>query len=226
MNGYEPAPGRMRAVPLFPLPNVVLFPHTILPLHVFENRYQQMVTDSFDGGLRFAITLLKPGWEKDYFGRPPIEPVMCVGKIVEWERLSDGNYNLLLQGIYRAKMLFEIHHNLPYRVGLLQQLEESTVQETDLSAERRQMVEMFGDDVCGPDDLDRQFRERLAGPTETSVIADLMAYIFIDDVEMKQSLLEEVDVRRRVERTLEMTRHYRQQYKHLILRQNERPSMN
>src|SRR5438874_4107111 len=86
------------AVPLFPLPNVVLFPRAILPLHIFEQRYKVMSAEALAGDKQIAMALLKPGWEKNYYGRPAIEPVVCVGTIISHERLPDGKYNFLLQG--------------------------------------------------------------------------------------------------------------------------------
>src|SRR5882724_907350 len=97
-NGHD----RCLAVPLFPLPNVVLFPRAVLPLHIFEERYKAMTADVLDGDKQIAMALLRPGWEKNYYGKPSIEPVVCVGTIVSHERLADGKYNFLLQGHSRA----------------------------------------------------------------------------------------------------------------------------
>ena len=97
----ESSVGEM-AVSLFPLPNVVLFPRAVLPLHVFEPRYRRMTADALVAQKRLAMALLKPGWERDYYGSPEIEPVVCVGRIVNSELLPDGRYNLLLQGEMRA----------------------------------------------------------------------------------------------------------------------------
>src|SRR5437763_16029642 len=93
--GHRPknAPLDLSAVPIFPLPNVVLFPHVILPLHIFEERYKQMTADALTGPRQIAMALLKPGWEKDYYQRPGIEPVVCVGTIVSHEMMPDGKYN-------------------------------------------------------------------------------------------------------------------------------------
>src|SRR6476661_9296831 len=77
-------------VPLFPLPNVVLFPRAILPLHIFEERYKTMTADAVRGRRQVAMALLRPGWEKSYYGAPEIEPVVCVGAILSHERLPDG----------------------------------------------------------------------------------------------------------------------------------------
>src|SRR3954447_13086589 len=93
----------LSATPLFPLPNVVLFPRAILPLHIFEERYKAMTADALRGQKQIAMALLRPGWERDYYGRAEIEPVVCVGEILSHERLADGKYNFLLQGQTRAK---------------------------------------------------------------------------------------------------------------------------
>jgi len=69
--------GRAR---LFPLPNLVLFPHVIQPLHIFEPRYVELLRDAIQSDKLIAISLLAPGWEDDYDGRPTIEPVACLGE--------------------------------------------------------------------------------------------------------------------------------------------------
>ena len=77
-------------VPVFPLPNVVLFPNVFLPLHIFEPRYRQMVEDALNGDRIIGMVLLRPGWEGDYEGRPPVYPVGCAGVVTHAERLADG----------------------------------------------------------------------------------------------------------------------------------------
>ena len=83
------------SIPLFPLPNVVLFPTVSLPLHIFEPRYRDMVADALDGDRIIGMALLRPGWEANYEGRPPIYPVGCAGLITHSERLPDGRYNIV-----------------------------------------------------------------------------------------------------------------------------------
>jgi hypothetical protein len=95
----------MKQVPVFPLPNVVFFPKTTLPLHIFEPRYRQMVAHALDRDRLIAVALLKPGWEKDYQGAPDYYPVATLGRITEHEKLEDGRYNILLEGIERVHLL-------------------------------------------------------------------------------------------------------------------------
>src|SRR6476660_8219610 len=106
MSDVSPATATV-PVPLFPLPNVVLFPRAVLPLHIFEERYKAMTADALQGDRVVAMALLKPDWEKNYYGTPPIHPIVCVGTILSHERLADGKYNFLLQGTVRARVVQE-----------------------------------------------------------------------------------------------------------------------
>jgi Lon protease-like protein len=93
-----------KIVPVFPLPTVVFFPKTYLPLHIFEPRYREMVRDSLKGDQVIMMALLKEGWEKDYYGNPEIYSIGCVGKIVKSQALEDGKYNILLYGLARVQI--------------------------------------------------------------------------------------------------------------------------
>src|ERR1044071_5796625 len=101
-------------LPLFPLPSVVLFPHVFLPLHIFEPRYREMVADAIAGDRVIGMVLLKPGWEREDEGRPPIYNVGCSGVITHFERLADGRYNIILRGLERFSVISE-NNNKAYR---------------------------------------------------------------------------------------------------------------
>src|SRR5215831_16552702 len=89
---------------LFPLPNLVFFPHVVQGLHIFEPRYRQLMADALSTNQLITIVLLKPGWEPDYDGSPAIEPVACLGRITWHEQLPDGRYNLRLRGMARVQI--------------------------------------------------------------------------------------------------------------------------
>ncbi len=95
-------------VPIFPLPNVVLFPDVDLPLHIFEPRYREMVSDAMEGDRLIGMTLLRGDWRKDYHGAPEIFPVGCVGRIVDFHLLPDGRSNLLLRGLRCFEIVAEV----------------------------------------------------------------------------------------------------------------------
>ncbi len=189
------------AVPLFPLPNVVLFPRAVLPLHIFEERYKAMTTDAIEGGGVIAMALLRPGWEKCYYGAPLIEPVVCLGKILTHEKLPDGKFNFLLQGLARGRVINEDRDRL-YRVGRIELLADVDVMEIDLENERHRLTGMLSEGSCSNHPVVRQFRQMLSSTMPTAEVADLLAFTFIEDVRVKQSLLAETDPRRRVERLI------------------------
>jgi Lon protease-like protein len=197
-------PGRVdwSSVPLFPLPNVVLFPRAVLPLHIFEERYKAMTADALAGARRVAMALLRPGWEKDYYHRPAIEPVVCVGTILSHERLADGKYNFLLQGNTRARIVSEAG-GTSYRVAHVEPVEETAAPENALADERRRLERLFRPAALGATALGRQFRQFLAGGVPTPDVADLLAFNYLEDVALKQSLLAECDVLRRVRRLID-----------------------
>src|SRR5215207_3342200 len=94
-------------IPIFPLPNVVLFPNVFLPLHIFEPRYRAMVADALRGDRIIGMTLLRPGFEKDYEDRPAVYRIGCAGLITHSEPLSDGRFNIVLRGMEKFRIVAE-----------------------------------------------------------------------------------------------------------------------
>ena len=103
-------------IPIFPLPNVVLFPNVFLPLHIFEARYRAMVSDALSGDRIIGMALLQPGYEADYEGRPPVFPVGCAGVMTHAEPLGDGRFNIVLRGMERFRIAAE-DAGTPYRIA-------------------------------------------------------------------------------------------------------------
>jgi uncharacterized protein len=191
--------GDFSAVPLFPLPGLVLLPHAVLPLHIFEDRYRAMTADALAGDQQIAMALLRPGWEKDYYARPLIEPVVCVGRIMSWEKLADGKYNFLLQGTARARVVRE-REDGAYRVAQLARIEETSIMELDLVDYRERLTHVFSHGALAETPVGRQFSQLLMTPMPTDHVADVLAFNLIESVELKLALLGDGDVRRRVGR--------------------------
>src|ERR671913_1722635 len=116
-------------IPLFPLPNAVLFPNVFMPLHIFEPRYRAMVGDTLEGDRIIGMVLLKPGFEADYDGRPPVYPVGCAGVVTHSEPLPDGRYNIVLRGLEKFRITGE-DDSQPYRLGHVEAIAEP-VREAD-----------------------------------------------------------------------------------------------
>jgi Lon protease-like protein len=118
------------AIPIFPLPDVMLFPLVSRPLHIFEPRYRAMVADALRGDRIIGMVLLQPGYESEYEGRPAIFPIGCAGLITDVEELPDGRYNIMLQGLMKFRVTSE-DRTRPYRLASVDPLPEF------LSAEQR-----------------------------------------------------------------------------------------
>ena len=111
------------SIPLFPLPNVVLFPNVFLPLHIFEPRYRQMVADALQEDRIIGMTLLQPGYEANYEGRPAVYSIGCAGVITHGQPLGDGRYDIVLRGMEKFRIRSE-DHSRPYRIGHVEGISE------------------------------------------------------------------------------------------------------
>jgi Lon protease-like protein len=174
-------------LPLFPLPNVVLFPGVFLPLHVFEPRYRAMVEDALDGDRMIGMALLKPGFEEQYEGRPPIYAVGCAGVITHAERLPDGRFNMVLQGVERFRVRGE-DDSRPYRLAEVDRLSGDTAGPGEAVVLRhlRERIEHLLAPVVEP------ARGELTVPASMSdgdVVHALAQYLDLAPIE-KQALLE------------------------------------
>jgi Lon protease-like protein len=116
-------------VPLFPLPNVVLFPKTPMPLYIFEERYRTMVREVLAGNGELVIALLRGGAEPGHAGASTVHEIACLGKIETYEELEDGKYNIVVIGVHRVRILREVQHS-PYRLVEVEKLEEEASQES------------------------------------------------------------------------------------------------
>src|SRR5438045_1087130 len=95
------------SIPIFPLPNIVFYPNTLLPLHIFEPRYKEMVADCLSGDRTVGIVQLRPGWENNYYGNPPVYRILGIGEIVSTKQWDDGRYDIVLAGNRRGQILAE-----------------------------------------------------------------------------------------------------------------------
>src|SRR5262245_64218118 len=117
-----------RSIPVFPLPDVVFFPGTVLPLHVFESRYRKMVKDALAADGTIAVALLKPGWEQKYEGNPEYFPVATAGRMEQVASTKDGRYYFKLVGSVRVR-LGEVLREAPYRLVRAEEIPEPPVAE-------------------------------------------------------------------------------------------------
>ncbi len=176
-------------LPLFPLPSVVLFPGVFLPLHIFEPRYKQMVARALEGDRIIGMTLLKPGHDVAYEGRPPVFDLGCAGLITHVERQNDGTFNLILRGLSK----FRIDQEEPATDGVLYRIAhvtpfDETVSAADrkaLHVERRRLETLLAPSLERENGGSRLPRDM----ADDDLVNALSQYLDLDAVE-KQALLE------------------------------------
>jgi Lon protease-like protein len=184
---------------LFPLPNLVLYPHVMQPLHIFEERYREMLEDALADDRLIAMALLEPGWESEYESRPPIAPYGCLGKIVAHHRLEDGRYNLLLMGVQRIRIVGELDPPRSFRRAQVELICDryNSAPPRHLEELQQQLMTAFQRFMpCGcqvPEQIQELFAEHLP----LGMMTDLAAYALPLGMPLKKRLLAEcrVDVR-------------------------------
>jgi Lon protease-like protein len=185
-------------LPIFPLPDVTFFPHTFLPLHVFESRYRAMVTDSLARDRRIAVVRLRPGYEPRYEGKPEVFAVAGAGEIVNCERLASGRFNILVKGQWRVRIDAELPSDTLYRMVRARRLEDAHAGDVKaviarIRASCKQLLEAL--------DRPLDVLDGALGPDETAgAIADRVAAAFLPDPSLRQSLLETLNVGERLQR--------------------------
>ena len=183
-------------VPIFPLPDVTLFPRTLLPLHIFEARYRAMVSDALARDRRICMVRLRPGYEAQYAGKPDVFMVGGLGEIVSCERLANGRYDLVLRGATRVRVVREQPSDTLYRVVVATRMEDvpAAADVTPIldriRASCRTVLEIVGRPT---DALEAVFADAKA----PGVVADRIASGVIPGADVRQELLEtpEIDLR-------------------------------
>ena len=124
-------------VRLFPLSDVVFFPYNVMPLHIFESRYREMIEDALANDGLITMATLEPGHGHDYYSRPPVDPIVCIGSVTSVERLDDGRYNFMLIGLQRARVEREIEPVRSFRRAKVTLIEDGSAGSADLAAQQR-----------------------------------------------------------------------------------------
>ncbi len=197
--------------PLFPLPNASFFPHVLLPLHIFELRYRQMTADALDGESFIAIATLRPGWETRAETEPaPIYDHVCLGRIIASEKLPDGRFYIVLQGVARARIIREETNDLPYRVAQLELRPDRAPANpaVDRQNRRREIMAAFHD-LHPRLQLDKLLYEAVETTDSLGLVCDVIASSLQLPPEQTQELLAEEDIDLRSDILLEKLREMR-----------------
>jgi ATP-dependent Lon protease len=188
--------GRVR---LFPLPELVLFPHAMQPLHIFEPRYCEMLADALAHDHLIAMTTLTGGPTSIMDGQAPIASTVCLGKIISHAETDNQRHNILLVGAKRAKIVRELDTGRPFRMA------EVDVQ-SDIYppagaefrvALKQHLLTTFGSVIPQTTNVQQNLYELMAGQMGLGPITDIIGYSLPFGIEDKLKLLGEPDVDRR-----------------------------
>lgn len=194
MSGIDPNELLAQAcpeLPIFPLPSVAFFPATLLPLHVFEPRYRELVQHCMAGNRVMGVPQLGEGWQDDYDGNPPLTPTMGVGRVVRARELPDGRYNIILFGLGRARIDQELTSSHGFRVVRATPVPDlGTPADFD---ERIAEAVVLARALMPNDPLGPSFLEILEAGLSPVPLVDTLAHVVLDDPEQRQDYLEQLD---------------------------------
>ncbi len=184
---------------LFPLSDLVLFPHVMQPFHVFESRYRDLLNSALDHDGLIAMSVLAPGWESAYEGRPPLLSYACLGRIITHQRRKNGQYDVLLLGMRRVKIVEELSPRNTYREAKVELLDDFCESENDSGRESLQtaLMQSFQENLPGGQSASAAVRELLSTDIPLGVLTDLVSFALPISVDLKAKLLTECDVDRR-----------------------------
>ena len=196
-------------VALFPLPTVSLLPHALQPLHVFEPRYRKMVEDAlgssaagdFEHAAPIAMaTFAGDAWRTEYSGAPALRPVVCVGRIVQHGRRSDGRHDIMLHGVARARILamHEPEGGRAYRMAELVPLERMHEERPPMRRVRSMMHDLLSRPrLCRVEAAKHVVGWFARADVPVHAAIEVAGYALVRDAEMRYRLLAEPDPYRR-----------------------------
>lgn len=195
--------GRVR---LFPLPELVVFPHAMQPLHIFEPRYRELLGDALAGDRLIAMATLAPGWEKPSSEDPPIAPHVCICRIVSHTASDDDLHNILLVGMRRAVIVNEEETVRPFRTAHVEV--QSDVYPAEGAQQRaqlkRRLLAAFRELIPNVAEVQKNLHELMASQMRLGAITDIIGFTMHFDVDEKIALLGESNVDGRARMLIEL----------------------
>jgi Lon protease-like protein len=197
-----------RPLPVFPLTDAVLFPHTLLPLHIFEPRYRKMVEDSLDDVGLIVMGLFAENVDRESYlnGHPKLRPWVCVGLIRNYERIPDGRFLMVLQGVCRGHIREEIYHD-PYRRFLVDPVDTTPLPDEQLTDERQRIVDLIHAPELARVDAVKKARRHVDSSQSTVAAIDAVLSDLLADTELRYRLLAEVNPRARADWLIDYMQH-------------------
>ena len=196
-------PDVLARLAIFPLPDVVLFPGTVLPRHVFEPRYVEMTRDVVAGTRHLAIVRLRRGYQTDYHGRPPIYPIAGYGEVIACQELPGDRFAIAVRGTGRIRVDRELPAERSYREVVATLLPDHPVDEEAVAMGRAQLVAVCERIAQGLGSEGDGLRELVRGEENTARLTLVLASALVRDPDDRQAMLETRTPATRVDRLLD-----------------------
>lgn len=193
-------------VRLFPLPELVVFPHAMQPLHIFEPRYCEMLAESLSGDRLIAMATLTGGITTDTDQGPPVASTVCLGRIVSHAEVENDRHNVLLVGIGRARIIRELDTSRPFRIAEVD-VEQDIYSPSKAEGRRglkESLLNAFASVIPPSANVQQNLHELMAGQMGLGPITDIISYTLPFDVESKLKLLGQPDVDSRAGELIEL----------------------
>jgi Lon protease-like protein len=192
----EDSAGLPAQVPVMPLPGALLFPHALLPLYIFEQRYRDMLEHALNHHRMFSVALIKPDrmeWEStsDFFHIAGVGLIRaCVGR-------GDGTSNLILQGLERVRFT-DFKQESPFPIATIEPLESESSTSVETEALASKVLELYSKLRTKGRELPEKLDRYLSDLNDVEMLADLMASTFVNDPLRRQQVLEELVLNQRL----------------------------
>jgi Lon protease-like protein len=191
---------------VFPLPNLVMFPHVMQAMHIFEPRYRALFEEAVEDDRLITLGVLAPGWEAHYEGRPALRSTACLCRIATHQRTPEGTYNVLLLGVRRVRLVRELPPDKPFRVAEATIIDDELPPETSeaaMAALQKRLLTAFKRAMPKIPSSYDQLDQLLGSQITLGMLTDIVAYTIELDLDTKLRLLAECDVLRRTQILLE-----------------------
>lgn len=191
---------------IFPLPNLVMFPHVMQALHIFEPRYRALFEEAIADDRLIALGVLAAGWEDDYEGRPPLRQTACLCRIATHQKTDQGTYNVLVLGVRRLRLVRELAPQKPFRMveaELVDDVEPADAPPGAAAALQQRLLGAFKQAMPRIPNAYEQLDQLLGSQITLGMLTDIVAYTIDLGLETKIRLLAEVDIFRRTTLLLE-----------------------
>lgn len=195
--------GRVR---LFPLPELVVFPNAMQPLHIFEPRYCELLEEAIATDQLIAMATLAPGWQQPTFGQPAIRPQVCLCRIISHSPTDDDRHNILLVGLRRARIIEEDQDTgRPFRSARVELIDDfyPTSGASDRAVLKKELLNAFRQLIPDVAEVQKNLHDLMASHMQLGAVTDIIGFTMQFEEALKLDLLGEGNVDRRAQLLLD-----------------------